>query len=370
MGGLLRTRIGWVALVSLAMTSGAFAQEISSVERQAHALYEQAAADFTNRDFAAAIEKLDRAYAVFPKAIILLKKSEALENLGRLEEALDTLRLVSESDGKLKAKIVAGVRRLEVLLAKPVRVSVLSGEVTGASIVVDGVNTGRLTPSVIEVVRGAHLIEVQKDGYSPFRTEGFVAMGGGSTVVDATLIPLSGHMVIRLDSGTFEDTRVVIDGVDQAMPDVAAAVSPALQIGVGHHEMICIREGFNAVAHPFSLAEGQGVILTCDFGEPMAPGDPKIAARWVGGTGGLVALGGLGLIYSYFRDLDYAARTDHRLISNKQVIGPALLGIGLTTVFAAVAMGPTSTTSQESVIVPVAAPTGDHGLWLGVAVRY
>jgi hypothetical protein len=317
-------------------------------EKQAHALYEAAAKDFEERRFEEAILKLDAAHALFPIPIIQLKKSEALENLGRLAEALEVVRSIEDPDERLQGKIVAGVRRLESALAMPVDVSVTSGDVTGARILVDGGATEKTTPSVLQVSRGAHVIRVEKEGFEPFETVDFIAMGGGMAHIRAPLAPLQGHVVVRLNSGTFSDIRVVIDGADVTTTDGSASSSQALYIGVGDHEMICIREGYAAAQQRFSLEEEEGLVLLCEFAElEVIEATSEELIWWIGGTGGAMAVAGGVLIYSYFEDLAHAEEINTRLVSNKHSFGGALLGVGLATMAASFFLGPAKEASSR-----------------------
>jgi tetratricopeptide (TPR) repeat protein len=341
-------------------------------EKEAHALYEAAAKDFDERRFEDAIQKLDAAFALFPIAIIVLKKSEALENLGRLAEALEVVQSIDDTDERIMGKIVAGIRRLESALAMPVDVSVTSGDVTEARILVDGTATNKTTPSVIQVSRGAHVIRVERDGYEPFETVDFIAMGGGMAHIKAALAPLQGHVVVRLSAGTFVDTRVVIDGENVAITDKEAPSSQALEIGVGEHEMICIREGYAAAQQRFSLAEQEGLVLLCDFAElEVIEATSEELAWWIGGTGGALALAGGGLIYSYFEDLEHAETIEHRLVSNKHTFGGVLLGVGVATVVTAFFLGPEEdAASGEEAVTTWSLIPADGGARFSLETRF
>jgi len=326
-------------IVAASVTFSAPAMAGEAEEKRAHALYEAAANDFEARRFEEAIQKLDTAYGLYPIDIILLKKSEALENLGRLGSALETLRSIEEPDERIRGKVVAGIRRLESALSMPVDVSVTSGDVTGARISVDDVDTGKLTPNVIGVSRGAHVIRVEKAGYEPFETEGFIAMGGGMAHIRASLKPRQGHAVIRLNMGTFRDTRVVVDGVDVSVEDPDSDTSSAIEIGVGDHEMICIREGYAAAHQRFSLSEGEGVVLECEIAEiELVITTTDNLHWWLGGAGGTLVIAGGALIASYFDDQAYARDNGLRLVSNKHSFGGALLGLGVVGITTAVMM--------------------------------
>lgn len=322
-------RLGFL-LVSCGLFVPAIAVPVRAAapeEDEAFRLFQAAAEDFKRHDFPAAVEKLEQAYTLFPKPLILLKKGEALENVGRIEEALESYRGVVPEDAKMETKVQEGIRRLEALLERPVKVSVLSGQVTGAKILVDGVDSGQVTPTLLELPRGPHVIRVEKDRFRPFETSGFVARGIDTMVVDAKLTLLSGHVSVRLTSGTFETARVTLDGRPLPLANPAVSESPAFDVAVGRHELVCIRDGVPAYTSSFDVPMGDSIVVECELGRPMTT--LRLVTGWslLGGGLATTAVGTIVLL-QYFDDQAYAESTGQRLVSNKQIVGPVLMGLG------------------------------------------
>ncbi len=295
-------------------------------EQEAYSLFQAAREDVANKDFAAAVDKLTRAYELFPQPMILYRKAEALEALRRVEEAYETYKRVDVKDKAIRANVAAAIDRLEALLAKPVQVSILTGKVTGARILLDGMAVGT-TPALLAVKRGEHRLQVFKEGYKPYELKKFTAKGIDTMKLDIQLTPLLGLVQVRLNQGTFTDTRITIDGKLVPILDPNARETDLMDIPVGRHQLECTRPGIPRYYRPFSVEAEEEVALVCAFPESSGVAD---ALAWSSVGAGAVSLGaGTYLLISYFDDVDYADTHNKRLVSNKQIFGPILMGVGV-----------------------------------------
>ncbi len=306
----------------------------NSSEKEAFELYQATREDFDKRDFASAVDKLTRAYKMFPKPLILLKRAEAYEAMGLIEESHADYVEVSKASDDMKKRVTPALRRLEGLLAKPVSVSVLSGSVTGARIIVDGKDAGSTTPSVLELPRGAHSIRVVKEGYKPFEISGFVAKGTETLVVEAGLEPLVGRVRVRLDSGTFANTRVMIDDRPLSVSDPASATADPVEVQIGKHDLVCTRPDTPRFYKPFQVEADADVEVSCDFKTFLRAEEPSSAAGWVTLTSGIVAAGvGGGFLYKYYVYDEQRMQDEklRRVSGSEHIVGAALVGVGVVT---------------------------------------
>lgn len=303
-------------------------------EAKAFGLFQAARKDFVAKRFADAASKLEEAYKLFPQPMILFRRAEALENLQKIELAMKLYKSLSNTkDSKIRGPSRSGVRRLEALLAQPVEVSIISGEVVGALIFVDGKPFGT-TPGLVRLKRGKHVLKVTKEGHQPHIVTNFVAEGIDTMKVEAILKPFVGLVRVKVPTGDFTDTRVLIDGRLVPIADAMATETAAISVPVGRHQLECARDGFPSYYRPFVVKTGEMMNLACAFGGPSSA-DESDGPNWAGwitlGAGiGMLAVGG-GLVGSYFADLDLADRLGRELQSNKHIAGGILLGLGLVS---------------------------------------
>lgn len=369
MNGMLKL-FGLLSLAFVLLAPPALADE---KEDEAFKLYQAAREDFERRDFAAAAEKLERAYELFPKGVILFKLGEAQEALGLIEEAHKSYVAVETDNRDMEKRVRSAVRRVEGLLAKPVKLSVLSGAVTGARIFVDDADTGAVTPAVIEVSRGTHVIRVAKDGYQDFTKEGVVAKGIDTITVAATLKPLLGQVQIRMREGTFQNVSVQIDGKNVAISDPTSAVTESISVPMGRHDLVCSRPGSPRHYGVFRVNANEELTVTCEL--EAAPTGGSSALAWTTLSAGVVAAGlGTYFLISYFDDVDFAESTNQRLESNKQIFGPVLIGVGVAAGVTSIFLFPSEPEGETSGSVdvsvrPTLAPLPEGGM-IGASGRF
>lgn len=331
-------------------------------EAAAHELYQQAAEDFEARDYEAAAEKLTRAYALFPKPIILIKKGEALEQLGRVEEAYELVRDVVPDDKRLEPKLRSLMARLERVLERPIKVSILSGSVTGAKIILDGQDTGQVTPTVMDVARGNHDLRLEKLGYQTYE-RAIEAKGVDIVVVEGQLQRLMGRVRVRVGSGNFTDTVVFLDGTRMQPVFSTDAMTPFVDVPIGAHSLECRRERQDPERIDFVLEADATFDHLCLAQAPgHSTGRKAVAWTLVGaGVAGLAT--GAALLVSYKADVDHGKKTNQGVDSNKQIFGPVAMGLGVAAVTTGIVLlakraGGTKTEAHTVVIGGFASPEG------------
>jgi tetratricopeptide (TPR) repeat protein len=142
----------------------AAAAEPSDVQREtAREAYTRGQALFVEKKFAEAKAAFEQAYAAVPNPVVLLSIAESDVRLGNLEAALGTFQryLAERPDAPDRAEVE---QKIADLTATPA-ILVLSSEPAGAVIVLDGRNTGKVTPAEIETPRGEHSVELSIAGH-------------------------------------------------------------------------------------------------------------------------------------------------------------------------------------------------------------
>ena len=138
--------------------------QFSEAQREAaRVAYARGQTLFAQEDFAAAKAAFEEAYAQVPNPIVLVSIAECEMRLGNLEAALQTFRryLEERPDAPDRADVEQKIADIE---ATPSTL-VLTSDPIAALIVLDGVNTGKTTPSELRVTPGEHSVELVLDGY-------------------------------------------------------------------------------------------------------------------------------------------------------------------------------------------------------------
>lgn len=328
MGRLLAPLVPLVSALVLLVSVTAPAHSATPEEEQAFSLYKGAAQDFRDERFEAALEKLEEAYLLFPKALILMKKAEALEKLGRVEEAHEAFTVVAPEGKKMAAKVAEALERLESALASPVAVSIISGDVEGARVFVDDTDSGKTTPTLLKLSRGEHTIRLEKVGYHSWRKKVLRVRGSNTLVVEGRLRPQRGQIAVRLSQGTFDDATVTIDGRDVSPSAVGATSTSLLEVNMGRHEVVCTRRDVGSVRQRVEVQPGTASTVICELAVPA--GVNVAAWAMVGGGGALFAAGTTFLMW-HLIEVDYARSTHQRLIPgvpHRDIIGGVLMGVG------------------------------------------
>jgi len=145
------------------------AAEPTDAQREAaREAYTRGQALFAENKFAEAKTAFEQAYAAVPNPVVLLSIAESEVRLGNLEAGLATFQryLAERPDAPDRADVE---QKIGELTATPATL-VLTSEPAGAVIVLDGRNTGKVTPAEIEASRGDHSVELSTAGYQKAMT--------------------------------------------------------------------------------------------------------------------------------------------------------------------------------------------------------
>ncbi len=151
-------------VVALGLANGAHAQSPESRNR-ARQLYGEAQALFEAGNYAQAEASFRAAYEATPNPVVLKAIASAQEHQGNIAAAIATLEeylRLAPSAGD-RAEVEA---RLQTFRSRPAMVAI-SSTPPGAQILVDGRDTGRVTPQEVSMSAGAHTVEVRLAGHAP-----------------------------------------------------------------------------------------------------------------------------------------------------------------------------------------------------------
>jgi tetratricopeptide (TPR) repeat protein len=129
----------------------------------ARTAYARGQALFAEGKYSEAKAAFAEAYAAVPNPVVLLSAAECDVRLGLLEEAHEALHryLTEKPDAADRAEVE---KKLAELAALPATF-VLSSEPAGATIKLDGKDTGQVTPAEVQTTRGARLVELTLAGH-------------------------------------------------------------------------------------------------------------------------------------------------------------------------------------------------------------
>ncbi|MDQ3032389.1 MAG: PEGA domain-containing protein [Myxococcota bacterium] len=152
---------------------------------RARQLYGQGQAHFDAGRFQRSLAAFEGAYREVPNPIVLIGVASAQERLGRTEDAARTLRryLRERPDAPDREAITARITALDPTgaTADPAEAQGTLRIVCtppGASIVIDGEDTGRTAPAELQVPPGEHTITLTLEGHQPVTDTVTVAPGG------------------------------------------------------------------------------------------------------------------------------------------------------------------------------------------------
>jgi len=152
------------AAAGLLFAPGARAQEASEEDRErARAAYARGQELFRAGSFEEAEAAFEEAFEAVPNPVVLVSIGEARQRQGDAAGAVEAFEqyLEEREDAPDREEIA---QRLENLRSMPATVAVSSTPV-GASIAVDGEDTGQVTPADLELEPGTHEITVSMEGY-------------------------------------------------------------------------------------------------------------------------------------------------------------------------------------------------------------
>lgn len=216
----------WVVVgVWLVAVSPAWAQTAAQT-KQARAAYAQGHSEFREGNYEAAMAAFQRAYDTVPNPVVLISIAETQQRLGLWADAEKTLTryLEERPDAPDRPQVE---QQLASIRARPGTLRVESTP-AGAVIVVDGADTGAITPADLSLEPGPHQITLH--GVTGVEKQGAVEIEyGGQHVlqVDLSLPP-------EEVPAAAEQAEAVEEGVDEAdgLQRVRTAAWTSLGIGL------------------------------------------------------------------------------------------------------------------------------------------
>ncbi len=206
----------------------------SHAQAEARHRFQAGAADYEAQRYAQAIEEFRAAYRLFPTPVILFNLAQAYRGDGRLSEAVAAFRQFVDESPNLadtqRQDVETAVAEIEAQRA------VLSFEVepAGGTLRLDGREIGTLPlPRAIEVLPGAHAIEIRLDRYVT-HTDTVTLRPHQRRLYTATLAPVavSGRVVVHVLP---TDSEITLDGVLVGLGQITRDVPPGDHTVTLHH---------------------------------------------------------------------------------------------------------------------------------------
>ncbi|MFO0729201.1 MAG: PEGA domain-containing protein [Myxococcota bacterium] len=170
-------RLQLMLLATLLVAPTAMAQGEPGAEEKASAarLLDEGNKLFADHDYAGAIAKYDEAYKTYPSWKILLNLAEAHRSAGHADRAADLFEKVRDTLPPSAASQLPRIEeRLNELKAQLGQLLV-TADVEGAHIFIDGYDIGQTPMPARRVVAGHHAIRVEIAGHAPVLAEVDVA---------------------------------------------------------------------------------------------------------------------------------------------------------------------------------------------------
>ena len=172
-----------VAITALGFTASANAQSTDARNR-ARQLYGEAQALFDAGNYSQAEASFRAAYAAVPNPVVLKAIASAQERQGNIAGAISSLeeylRLSPTASDRAEIEV-----RLQGFRARPALVTV-STTPPGAQIILDGADTGHVTPHQLSMPAGQHTIELRMAGHAA-STQTFDALAATQMRLDLNL---------------------------------------------------------------------------------------------------------------------------------------------------------------------------------------
>ncbi len=230
--------------------------------------------------FADAVDAYQQAFTLAHEPAVLYNLGRALEGLGSYPEALAKLEAFEEvAPPDLKEKVPGLVKRIAELRQR-VATLVVQVDVPGARVLVRSVVVG-VSPlgRPLRVSAGQAEVEVEADGYLPFKKQ-LDLPGGGAATVDAHLLSKdkTGVLVVHTSAPGAE---VAVDGKRLGAAPVDATL-PA-----GEHVIVIRHPDFREFTTSVALRGGERRVVDAQLQSP------SVVSRWWFWTGlGIAAVAG------------------------------------------------------------------------------
>ncbi len=241
---MIRLAIAAIALVVLAATSPARADDASEAEAEYRLGYKALSAG----DCEQALVHYARSLELARRPRTLFNIASCQEQLGQDEDAWTSYHTFLELAEERDLAIVSKARkRVEVLRARLRGTVSTRSDPPGAAVTVDAEHEARgTTPLTLSLPPGAHVLRFAAEGRDPVERTVEIQPGRSEAVEVALRLPARVRVTVEP-----ADATIAIDG---AAPRATGELD--LEIGVGRHEITVQREGYRTSELTIDAAAG------------------------------------------------------------------------------------------------------------------
>lgn len=141
-----------------------------------------------NIKYAEALRAYEESFRLVPSPALHYNRGRAFEALERLPEAISAYELfLAQAPAELRAKTPALAAHVAELRQRTASLT-LDVDVEGARVLLRGSVLGTAPMKPVRVVAGTGVLEVEADGYAPYKTD-VTLPGGGELTVRVHLVP-------------------------------------------------------------------------------------------------------------------------------------------------------------------------------------
>jgi hypothetical protein len=231
--------------------------------------------------YADALGAYSQSYYLVSDPALLYNKGRALQALGRYPEALENFEAFdAQASAKLKARVPALKELIAEVRAK-VSILTLDCSVEGARVMINNkvVATTPLS-APLKLNAGPAVLEVDADGYIPFRKR-LSLPGGGEITIRAKLAARSTMSVLVVDSPV-AGARVTVNN------NPVGAVPAEASVDAGMHTIVVERDGYEQATTTAVVKAGERKRVTI----PLERTQPIFGRWWFWAGVGAVVVGG------------------------------------------------------------------------------
>lgn len=219
-----------------AQSEGEEAAEMTPEQARAAAreAYGQGQSLFREGKHVEAEEAFMQAYAIIPNPVVLLGVAEARQAQGNLQGAVEALEtyLETRTDAPDAEQVQARIDEMKTARAT---LSITSTP-PGAAIVLDGEDTGEVTPAEIEVEPGEHVVALRLEGREPveqrvdagFGSQPEVALELAEIAVEEPTLEGDGEPLPEAEADTLDDVEEDDEGPSTAVWVLSAVAAAGL----------------------------------------------------------------------------------------------------------------------------------------------
>jgi hypothetical protein len=173
-----------LAIICGPAAAGAAPAADAPAKARAQALLSEGTTAYGRGDYAAALEKFNEAYKIFPSPKLWFNIGQANRDLGRPVEAVAAFDRFLRDAGDAPPETLAEARRSAAELKTKLGQISIACAIDGAEITIDGKQVGSVPLGEMPwTTPGRHQIAVQHEGFSPAIEEAVVEIGQVSAVV-------------------------------------------------------------------------------------------------------------------------------------------------------------------------------------------